>query len=308
MSVITHLAMTDLSVFQYQSARDYLKDAISERKRHSPDFSIRKFCKLSNFGSHSHLVMILNGSRRVTLKQVPALAAGLNLTSEERVYFQTLIQLDNATSEEEKNLCKLWLNDLNPRREYRILEVEQYHMIADWIHMAVLTLAKIEGASITPENVFQLVHGKVPLPKIREAIERLLDLGLLKEEGGKLKPSFQSVKTKDDVSSKGAREYHKQVSRLAAEAVEEQPPEIREFQSFALTVPQGKIPFVKNLIRKFRHQLVQIMEAEPGHEVYQCNLHFFKLVESPSNLSKVTSDDKITGESSSIIDENRSNK
>lgn len=283
--------MTNLSVFQYQSAKDFLKDSIGERKRLSPDFSIRKFCKASNFGSHSHLVMILAGRRRITLKQVPALSEGLALTSEERVYFQTLIQLDNATSEEEKNLCKLWLNDLNPKREYRILEVEQYHMIADWIHMAILTLAKIEGAVISPENISSLIHEKIPLPKIREAIERLLDLGLLTEENGKLKPTFESVKTKDDVSNKGAREYHKQVARLAIEAVDEQVPEMREFQSFALTLPKGKLPLAKELIRKFRHQLSQIMDAEPGYEVYQCNLHFFKLVDSPSNHSKVTKDE-----------------
>ena len=291
--------MTQLSVFHYQSARDYLKDAIAEKKRLLPDFSIRKFCKASNFGSHSLLVMILNGRRRMTLKQVPALVEGFTLSSEERIFLQTLIQLDNSTSEEEKNLCKLWLNDLNPKRDYRIVEIEQYHVIADWIHMAILTLAKIKGALISPENIYHLVNEKVPVPKIREALERLLDLGLLKKEiDGTFTPAFASVKTKDDVSNKGAREYHKQVARLAIDAVEEQSPDIREFQSFALTVPEGKIPLAKELIRKFRHQLVQVLDAEPGSEIYQCNLHFFKLVESSSILSKVTRDAAKSSESS----------
>lgn len=291
--------MNTLSVFQYQSARTFLKDAIAEKKRLAPDFSIRKFCKASNFGSHAHLVMILNGRRRMTLKQVPALATGLALTSAERVYLQTLIQLDNSSSEEEKNLCRLWLNDLNPRREYRIAEVEQYHAVADWIHMAILTLAKIEGADLSPECVHRLVREKVPVPKIREAIDRLLDLGLLREENGTLAPTFESVRTKNDVANRGAREYHKQVARLATEAVEEQVPEEREFQSFALAVPAGKVPFAKDLLRKFRHQFVQLIEtdAAAGSEVYQCNLHFFKIADRPSTPSKATAPATIPDES-----------
>jgi uncharacterized protein (TIGR02147 family) len=288
--------MNTLSVFQYQSGRTYLKDAIAEKKRLEADFSIRKFCKGSNFGSHAHLVMILNGRRRMTLKQVPALATGLGLTTQERIYLQTLIQLDNANSDEEKDLCKLFLNDLNPRREYRIAEIEHYHAIADWIHMAILTLAKIEGARITAEAIYPLIGEKVSIPKIREAIERLLELGLLKEEtDGRLAPAFSSVKTKDDISNKGAREYHRQVGRLAVDAIEDQSPAIREFQSFALTLPSGKIDLAKEMIRKFRHQLVQILENEPGAEVYQCNLQFFKLVECPSNESKVTRDEPHSG-------------
>jgi len=293
--------MERISIYQYQSAIEFLKDSIIEKKRVSPDFSIRKFCKQIDFGSHAYLVMILRNRRKLTLKQVAPLAQGLDLNSDERIYFQTLIQLGNARTDEEKNLVKLWLNDLNPKREYRILEVEQYHLVADWVHMAILTLAKIEGAKITPENVYSLINKKVALPQVRQAIERLLDLGLLKEEGERLLPTHNSVRTKDDLSSKGAREYHRQVSKLATEAVEEQDPLVREFQGFALTIPQGKVQLAKDMIRKFRHQLVQVMEAEPGYEVYQCNLQFFKLAESPSTLSKEDGRRHKSSESSKTI-------
>lgn len=278
--------MERLSVYQYQSAIEFLKDSIAEKKRTDESFSLRKFSRQINFGAHSYLVMILRGRRSLTLKQVPPLSEGLDLNHDERVYFQTLIQLDNAKTDEEKNLIKLWLNDLNPRREYRILEVEQYHLIADWIHMAILTLAKIKGAEITPENIYELIDHKVALPKVREAFERLLDLGYLKEEAGKITPAQESVKTKDGVPNKGAREYHKQVSKLAIEAIEEQDTTMREFQSFAVTLPEGKITLAKDMIRKFRNQLALVLESEPGHDVYQCNLQFFRLAKNPSSVKR----------------------
>ena len=290
--------MSELSVFQYQSARDYLRDQFATLKQTDAGFSARKFCRQTDFGSHALLVMIMRGKRKLTLKQVPALVKGFRLNSEERIYLQTLIQLDNAKSEEEKNFCKLWLNDINPRKDYRILEIEQYHLIADWIHMAILTLAKIPGLKISAESVYSLIdpkltQNKLTLPQVRQAIERLLDLGLLREDGDSLTPTQNSVRTKDDVSSRGAREYHRQVARLGIEALEAQKPDEREFQSFALTIPQGKIPLAKDMIRKFRHQMVQVMESEPGSDVYQCNLQFFRLTESPlSSLQTQATEDE----------------
>ena len=279
-----------MSIYQYQSALEFLKDSISEKKRLEANFSIRRFSKQIDFGSHAYLVMILRGKRALTLKQVPSLSLGLGLNNDERIYLQTLIQLDNAKSDEERDLCKLWLNDLNPKNEYKIVEVEHYHLIANWVHMAILTLAKIEGAVITAENVHTLIHQKVTIPEIRFAIERLLNLGLLNEVEGKLVPTQNCVRTKDDISSKGAREYHKQVSKLAVDALEEQDPSIREFQAFAVTVPEGKIQLAKDLIRKFRKQFALVMESEPGHEVYQCNLQFFRLAESPLKATSKVND------------------
>jgi len=271
----------EISVFHYQSARSYLKDMIADQKSRNQDFSLRRFCRQSEVGSHALLVMLLNGKRKMTLKQVPAFARAFGMSSLERMYFQNLIQLDNARSDEERDLCKLWLNELNPIPEHKIVEIEHFQVIANWIHMAILTLAKIEGAKITPENVHALVNGKVSLAECRQAIERLLDLGLLEEKDGRLMPTHSWVRTKDDLASKGAREYHKQVLKLATDAIEEQSVDEREFQSFALTLPRGRIALAKDMIRKFRHQLVTAMESEPGHEVYQCNLQFFRLTESP---------------------------
>jgi uncharacterized protein (TIGR02147 family) len=286
MRVTLRFVMNELSIYQYQSAREFLKDSLLEKKRVEPQFSIRKFCKTYDFGSHAYLVMILKGKRNLNLKQIPTLSAGLSLNSDEKIYLQTLIQLDNAKSDEEKNLYKLWLNDLNPKREYRIAEVEHYHVIADWIHMAILTLTKIKGAEISAESIYELTNHKVSISKINEALERLFDLNLLVKENGIIKATFNSVRTRDDVSNKGVREYHKQVAKLACDALEEQSPEVREYQSFAFTVPKTKITLAKEMIRKFRHQLCQVMEAEPGDDVYQMNLHFFRLMERPSVEAK----------------------
>lgn len=279
--------MNLVSIYQYRSAASYLRDAFEEKKKTDTEFSIRKFCRTHKFGSHAYLLMILKGKRKLNLKQVPSLVEGLELTGTERAYLQTMIQFDGARTEEERDLYTLWMNDLNPKREFRILEAEQYRVISDWIHMTILTLAKIKDADLSPDTIHLLVNKKVSLPQIRGALERLVDLGLLVEKKGKYAPTFNSVTTQDDISNRGAREYHKQVARLAIDAVEEQKPDEREFQSFAVTVPTDKISLAKDMIRKFRHQFAAAMEAKPGDEVYQCNLQFFRLTDHSKQNSKL---------------------
>ena len=115
----------------------------------------------------------------------------------------------------------------------------------------------------------------------------------MEEKNGKLICTFQRVTTRDDVANRGARSYHKQVAELAAQAIESQPVEEREYQSFAVSVPRAKVKLAKEMIRKFRTQFYEAMTSEPGDEVYQTNIQFFRLTESPSEM--VLTEDEGTG-------------
>lgn len=272
------------TIYEYQSARRFVLDAVAEKRKSGEPFSIRRWAKEMGLNSHAHLVMLLSGKRNLTLKHVPALAQGLRLSTPERLYFQAMIQFENAKAPEEKSLFELWLSDLRPRGSLKIREVEEYRLIADWIHMAILAMSGLKNAPLTLAKIHSKLGHRFSRHEILSAIERLLDLGILEEKDGAYTTHFDRVTTRDDISNRGAREYHKQVARLAIEAVDAQDPLEREFQSLALSVPKGKIPLAKEMIRKFRTQFSQAMAQEKGDEVYQMNLQFFRLTESPSEM------------------------
>ena len=243
--------------------------------------------------SHALLVMILQGKRSLSLKQVPYFSKGMNLSTPERLYFQALIQFENASSPEEKDLCRLWLDEANPGKEYRVREIDEYIVIAHWVHMAILALTDNKNFSGKPEEIKLRLGEKVSLAEIRSALERLRALDLVREEKGRLICTSARVTTKDDVANRGAREYHKQVARLGIDSIERQSVDEREFQSFAVSVPKAKIPLAKEMIRKFRTQFYQAMTMEPGDEVYQTQIQFFRLTERPSKA--VSKEDEGTG-------------
>jgi uncharacterized protein (TIGR02147 family) len=271
-------------IFKYQSARRYLIDYVDHKQTTDPEFSLRKWTKSMGMSSHAHLVMILQGKRPLTLKQVPYFTKGMNLSSPERLYLQALIQFENAQTPEEKSLCQLWLSEANPGHDFKVREVDEYIVIAHWVHMAILSMTGNKNFKGTAEDIQRRLGNKTTVAEVRSALERLKALNLLVEKNGNLECTFGRVTTKDDVANRGAREYHKQIAKLAVDAIEAQSVHEREFQSFAVSVPHLKIGIAKEMIRKFRTQFYEAMTSEPGDEVYQTQIQFFRLTECSSEL------------------------
>ena len=272
-------------IFKYQSAKRYLLDYVAHQQTTNEEFSLRKWSKAMGLNSHAHVVMILQGKRSLSLKMATAFAKGLNLSSAEHLYLRALIQFESAETDEEKDLCRLWLSDANPGSDFRIREIDEYIVIAHWVHMAILAMTDTKNFDGSPEVIQKRLGGKVTLAEVRAAMERLKDLNLLSVIDGKLTATFQRITTKDDVANRGAREYHKQVAKLGVTAVDEQSVDEREFQSFAVSVPSKKMALAKEMIRKFRSQFYEAMTSEQGDHVYQTQIQFFRLTERPSEKS-----------------------
>ena len=276
------------SVYQYRSASRYLLDRVIEKQGADHRFSIRKWAKEMGFPSHSLLAMVLQGKRNLTLKQVPYLAKGLHLSTPEKMFFQGLIQVENAKTSEEREWCELWLSELRPHstENSKIREIDEYATIANWIHPALLALSDSRSSYNDPAGAAIKLGMEHSVHEVRAAIERLLALELLKKDSqGLYRATCKRMTTKDDIANRGAREYHKQSSMLARDRIDTQSVEEREFQSMAIAIPTSRIVLAKEMIRKFRSQFSQAMASENCDQVYQLNLHFFRLTESPSKLN-----------------------
>jgi uncharacterized protein (TIGR02147 family) len=273
------------SIYYYKSASRFLLDCVVEKQKKDFNFSVRKWSKEKGFPSHSLLAMVLQGKRNLTLKQVPFFAKGLSLSTPEKIFFQGLIQVENAKTKEEKEWCELWLSELRPVSDsaLRVRELDEYASISDWIHPALLALSDTRASYADADTAHKKLKSKHTLTEIRVAIDRLTSLGLLqKDASGLFRATCLRMTTKDDVATRGVREYHKQCAALASEKIEEQNRNVRELQSLAIAIPSSKLPQAKELIRKFRAQFSAAMGSDNADQVYQLNLHFFRLTECPS--------------------------
>lgn len=278
--------MEAINVYNYQDPRQLLLDALAEMQKERPELSVRKWAREMELKSHSLLVMLLQGKRPLRVQHTTFLSKGLGLSTNEQMYFQTLVQYQNADTIEEKNLISTFLTDLHPGGEFKSRELDEFEVLSNWIHMTILAMTQLRDFKGTEEEVCKLLGGKVTINEVRAAMTRLMNLDLLAwTDDGLLKPTYNYVTTKDDVLSRGAREYHRQVMDLAKDALEEVPLEQREFQSFTMAVAKDKVSLAKSMIRQFRQKLHKAVSGK-GDNVYQTNIQFFQLTGCPGEIQE----------------------
>jgi len=284
---ITHrMKQGSPSIYDYQDPRRFLLDWLVARQATEPGFSVRKWAKKMAL-SHALLVMLLQGKRGLRLKHVPALSLGMDLTPAEKTYLQALIELAEAKSIEAETLARNWIRELNPGAQVRTREIDEFEMISSWIHFAILALCQTEDFDGTRTYFKKRLEPRATAVEVRAAVSRLFSLGLLGTlPNGKIFAAQSQVSTKNDRASAAVRKYHSDVSQLASQAVQEQDVLEREFQSLAIAVHRDQIPMVKEMIRKFRSQLVEALSERKGTDVYNVNLQFFRLTESPVEIAK----------------------
>lgn len=264
------------SVYAYDDPVRFVEDAFRWRKQQDPAISVRKAAQEAGWDSPAVLAGILSRKRSIKLKHAPFLARAIALDPSEMLYFKTLIQRAGAQSLEEREMFELLLNQLSPRDDSGTLRSEEPELFSHWTHTAILSLARLGGCRADAEFIRARLKFPVAIEQVRATLELLQRIGLLSVDGeGMLKPIPQHVTTRTDVSHRGAQEYFRQVSALAAEAVPT-PLDQREFQCFSLGIHQRDLPAFKQLIRSFRSQSEKLASGEKDR-VYQMNLQFFPL-------------------------------
>src|SRR4051812_43909198 len=113
---------------------------------------------------------------------------------------------------------KRGLQRLNPvfrrlspiERQPTELSIELFRVIGDWHHYAILTLCRVEGFEPEPRWIARKLGINVIEAKL--AVERLLQLELLREVNGKLVPFEEHFPTADKTLTTAAlRRHQKQI-------------------------------------------------------------------------------------------------
>jgi uncharacterized protein (TIGR02147 family) len=290
------------SVYTYECPRQFLLDTFSTRKSQDEVFSIRKWSKEMGLKSHSLLTQMLQGKKKIKLRHVDILNSGINLNSQEKLFFQHLIQYSNADSIEEKELVSNYLSEINPGGDFTTKDVDDYRLISDWSYASILSVLDLSDFDGSIEDIHNRLKSKLTLADIKSKINRLKALGLVSGED-KLKATYKKTTTKDDVANEGVKEYHKQVAQLGIEAVDEVDLINREFQSYAVSLNSKNIHKFKSLIRNFIASVDVESNNGPTDQVYQLNVQFFQLTESPISTKDISDCDVVSCNIEGDLDE-----
>lgn len=246
-----------------------LKAEIERRQERNAAYSLRALARDAGL-SPAVLSLVMNGKRALTLEKAMAIADKLKLTADIR---QALFQAVSEDHDIRVDPTKRRTRAMEDKMAYMQLRMDQFTVIGDWWHFALLNLAKLRGFR---SDVSWMAEKLAIDPSVcGEALERLRRLGLMELKNGEWKRTARPLETPTDIPSQAIRNFHRQTIARAVESMEESPLDERDITSIMLVTDKAKLEEAKRRIRLFRKELAEFLDAEGGDEVYSLNIQLF---------------------------------
>lgn len=273
-------SVMNISIFNYESPNQYLRDAWNKKRAFNKNFTIRAWSKQLGISSPGTFYQIIDGKRNLPKKYVKAISESLGLDAKESMYLETLIELGKAKTIEHKTYYKDRFKKLAPGEKFSFYELEAFHYLKDPLNGAIIELTCLSDFENDPFWIKNRLSVDASINEINKAIKLMLELKLLAfNDEGKLCRSNEHVYTKQDIKNEAIQAYHKNVLTLGADQLGKQEVDKREYGASAFGIKRNDLPKIKEQIRDFINDLINEYEAANGQaeEVYQLGIQFFGL-------------------------------
>lgn len=268
-----------ISVFHYLDPATFLADSLEEKRLKNPSFSLRSWAIALGMKSHGPLHAMIKGQRSIPKKYIPLLIKSLSQTGNEAKFFELLIDLQKAKTNQEKEYYLEMLKDLSPKKMREVTDIETYKYITEPLHIIISEMTQLKNFKNSLAWIKLRLRAQANLKEIEEIIHRLENLGILESIKGKLVKKVAHIYTAKEVMSEAVQLYHKKMGALAIEQISEQAIDAREFNAISFNIKKQDLPKIKKAIREFSDEFVQNFEAKSGEgeETYHLNIQFFSL-------------------------------
>lgn len=262
-----------VNIFEYLDYRVFLRDYYAQQKLKSSAFSHRAL------RSSNYLSLIMKGERDLSSEMAPRFAKACGLAKSEADFFCDLVLYCQAKTTEEKTRHHERLARFRKFRDAHELDGEQTAYHQHWYMPALRELASLPAFQADPKWIAPMLEPPISPRQAAEALETLCRLGLLlRDAKGKVQQAQALVTTGPGPLGHQIFVYHHAMLDLAKRALDDLPREERDISCVTLCVSEASLPLLKQRIRAFRRELLQLAEVDPQPErVMQLNFQMFPL-------------------------------
>ena len=244
---------------------------LEELQNKNAAFSMRAYAKRLGI-SAAALSEILSGKRRVSANLAERLLSRSAIEPEQIQKIVRALAEKNGASK-------------SPISAYSVLEIEQFKIISDWYHFAILSLIKTRDY----RHDSKWIAARLGITHLQaaHAIARLEQLNLLRVlENGKVVRTKSNISTPDGVANLSLRKLHSQNLELAKHSLEQDDISLRDFTALSIAIDPELLPKAKELIREILDQFSERLESPKKTEVYKLCVQFFPLSRPINGESK----------------------
>ncbi|MGD9159987.1 MAG: TIGR02147 family protein [Desulfobacteraceae bacterium] len=273
-------------IFDYLDYRTFLRDIFNYKKLKNHRYSYRVFSGKAGFSSPNFLKLVIDGQRNLTNESIGKIAKGFGLKKQERDFFESLVFMNQALTNDDKNHYYKKMMASNGFLKSHKIDQSKYKYFSKWYYPAIREIAVFGNRDSTPEQIAGLLNPNITTREVERALDILLELGLLrKDKNGKWEQVDKVITTgltaESELKSLIIANYHKEMIKLSMEALERHPKNKRDIAGVTLSVKKGKISEIKKRIIEFRKELLKLeSEDENPEQVIQINIQAFPLTKS----------------------------
>lgn len=250
--------------YAQDAVQKVLKDCFQKGREQNAVFSMRSYAKQLGVSSAA-LSEIMHGKRRVSRKIALRFAERLGLDAAATGRLVDLFD-DAKTAKESCPAARIPLAE------------DQFKMIADWYHFAILSLA--DTKDFRAETSWIASRLGIDKDMAASAMERLGRLGMLTwDDRGRLRFKHAAYKTSDHIASAALRASHAANLDLGRKALDDVPLEKRDFTAITMAVDPERLASAKVMIREFRDKLCSYLESGDRTQVYKFCMQLLPLTQ-----------------------------
>lgn len=244
-----------------------IANELEARCKRNPNYSLRAFASSLQV-SPSSLSMILNGKRQLSYESAGKIADRLGLSPKAKNLFLQNLALQKLGD-------KVPSASLDKDDTFRNLSLDQYELIAEWQHYAILSL--IETRDFRPDIRWIAKRLGINPQRVKSAVERLKRLNLLDTTTDRWRQVGEPIKVDNSVSTVATRKAHHKILDKAMSSLNEDDIEIRSFSAATMAIDPKLVPMAKKKINAFRRQFMRFLEenSDKKAEVYHLAIQLY---------------------------------
>jgi uncharacterized protein (TIGR02147 family) len=267
-----------VDVFRFDDYRSFLRAYYERRSTQKRGLSLRGFSRRVGLRSPNYLKLVMDGERNLSSALAVRFGEACGLTGEALDYFCALVAHDQAKSASERALHHARLRGFKRYRETHKLAAAQASYHAHWYVPAIRELAARADFRDEPRWIARTLWPSITSAQAKRAIAALLELGLLaRDQDGRIRQAEPLVETPDGALGHHVVDFHREMMRLASEALERVPREQREIASLTLCLSPARALELKAEIQQLERQWLQRYGSEDAVQVVQLNVQLFPL-------------------------------
>lgn len=262
-------------IYSQGDYRSILEQRYTERHSRNPSYSLRAFARDLEI-SVSRLSEVMNRLGHLSAQSADQIAHRLDFDDDERAYFRDLVDAQTARSEAQREQAQLRLLKYRFADDETQVTMDQFKLIAEWYHFAILELFKTKAFVCTPKRIAAALD--LSEDDAAEALARLERLQFVEKKAGSYRLVRARTFTDSKSRSQALRNFHARVLEKAAEALGTQVRAERVSLAAIGAVGLDQIEGVRGEINQLAQTFVaKHTKQEDADHVYCLSVNFFRL-------------------------------